>query len=175
MSAGAPLFRRILGARFDELPPPIRRLHAAPSGGTFSGRCDISAGASWPAKLLVRVAGLPGSAGDVPVDVGILHDAARETWTRRFDGTRMQSTLSERDGRLVEAIGPMQLGFDLEVAEGAIVWKAVHARALGVPLPLSWFRKVGAREAVQDGRYTFDVWVELPVVGLLIRYRGWLE
>ena len=171
----APLFRRILGSRFDQLPLPLQRLHDTRSQVVFSGRCDIAGSASWPAHVLALFAGLPRPAGDVPVNVSILYDGNGETWTRRFDTKRMQSRLTERNGKLIEAVGPVQLSFALEVVDGAIVWTAVHARAFGLPLPLSWFRKVAAREAVENGRYTFDVRAELPVVGLLVHYRGWLE
>jgi len=51
----------------------------------------------------------------------------------------------------------------------------VQARALGVPLPARWFAGVAARESEADGRYCFDVRAALPLAGLLVHYRGWLD
>lgn len=59
--------------------------------------------------------------------------------------------------------------------EPGLVWRLVRVRALGLPLPAGWFAGVRAREFERDGRYYFDVAAQLPVMGLLVRYRGWLE
>jgi len=60
-------------------------------------------------------------------------------------------------------------------ADPGLSWRLVRVRALGLPLPSGWFAGVRAREFERDGRYHFDVAAQLPVVGLLVRYRGWLE
>ena len=60
--------------------------------------------------------------------------------------------------------------------DGAIVWRVVRVHALGVPLPARWFRSVRARESAgDDGRYHFDVSASMPIAGLLVHYRGWLD
>lgn len=123
-----PLFRRILGSRFEQLPVPLQRLHDTHLQGAFSGRCDIAGGASWPANVLARFMGLPRPADDVPVHVTIVCNGDRETWTRRFDTKRMRSRLTERNGKLVETVGPIQLAFELQVVDGGILWTAVRAR-----------------------------------------------
>jgi hypothetical protein len=87
----------------------------------------------------------------------------------------MQTRVTERKGRLVESVGPVHLAFSLDVVDDGIVWTIAGARAMGVRLPLSWFTNVTAREAAESGRYTFDVRAELTYIGLLVRYRGWLE
>ena len=84
--------------------------------------------------------------------------------------------MSERNGQLEERLGPMCFRFALRVENQATVWTLVGVKLLGLlPLPLAWFRGVGARESAQSGRYHFDVSAALPVVGLLIHYRGWLS
>jgi len=175
MTASEPLFRRILGTRFDQLPVALQRVHESRTAGRFSGRCDIIRGESWAARILAYMAALPHPGDDVAIGVDIVCELGDETWTRRFGRNLMQSRLTERHGRLVERLGPVRLTFVLEIVEGTIVWTIVNAHVLGVRLPLSWFRKVTAKEAVEAGRYTFDVRAELPRVGLLIHYRGWLE
>lgn len=59
--------------------------------------------------------------------------------------------------------------------EPGLSWHLVRVRALGLPLPVSWFAGVTAREFELDGRYCFDVHAALPGVGLLVHYRGWLD
>ena len=76
---------------------------------------------------------------------------------------------------MCEQVGLARFGFRLTVAEGGIVWRVARVTALGLPLPARWFGKVRARESELEGRYCFDVAAALPAVGLLVRYRGWLD
>ena len=87
----------------------------------------------------------------------------------------MRSTLTERDGLLEEALGPARFRFVLSVADGGVAWRVAGMRVMGVPLPAAWFKAVTARQSVRAGRYTFDVRAELPWIGLLVHYQGWLE
>ena len=170
-----PLFKRILGAKFDALPMLLQDVHDSRPSKKFRGRCEIQCGRRWAARVLARMAALPKPARDVPIDVSIHCEGDQETWTRVIGVRRMQTRLAEREGLLVESVGPVHLSFSLDVVDETIVWRMAGARAMGFRLPLSWFTNVSAREAVESGRYTFDVRAELAYVGLLIHYRGWLE
>lgn len=49
-------------------------------------------------------------------------------------------------------------------------------RAFGLlPLPSGWFEGVRCREREHAGRYEFLVEARLPLIGLVVRYDGWLE
>jgi hypothetical protein len=48
-------------------------------------------------------------------------------------------------------------------------------RFLGVPLPRRLHPRVRTLESERDGRYRFEVEAHLPLLGLLVRYTGWLE
>ena len=87
----------------------------------------------------------------------------------------MPSRLWERHGLLCEQLGLARFGFRLTAEQGDIVWRVERVTALGLPLPARWFDKVQARESQLEGRYGFDVAAAMPVIGLLVRYRGWLH
>lgn len=87
----------------------------------------------------------------------------------------MSSRLWERDGLLCEQLGLARFGFRLTVEQGAIVWRVARVSTLGLRLPARWFRGVVAFESEAEGRYLFDVAATLPVIGLLVHYRGWLH
>lgn len=76
---------------------------------------------------------------------------------------------------LCERLGLATFGFRLALVDGAVAWRVVRVRVFGVSLPARWFTGVGARESAEDGRYRFDVWAALPLTGLLVHYRGWLD
>jgi hypothetical protein len=79
------------------------------------------------------------------------------------------------DGLLCERLGLVTFAFALAVADGILTWQVRRVRALGVPLPARWFEGVRACESEVAGRYHFDVRASLPLAGMLVHYRGWLD
>ena len=170
------LFERVLGdAAFSTLPQRVQALHRATGKRTYSGSATVEAGGGWLARLCAWLTALPAQEQTVPVQVEITSDAHGERWTRHFGAHRMPSRFWVQDGLLCEHIGVATFAFALTAQGGALHWQVRHARALGVRLPAFLFRAVRAREFEADGRYGFDVEARLPLAGLLVHYRGWLN
>lgn len=169
-----PLFARLLGRRFVELPPTVRRLHARQGITTYHGEVTVERGAGVLARLCAVATRLPPS-GRGPLAVDIVAHAAGERWTRRTGGHAMRSCLWSADGLLCERLGLVTFGFRLDVDRQGLTWRVERVRALGMPLPAAAFRRVRASEREIAGRYVFDVAAVLPLVGPLIHYRGWLD
>lgn len=170
-----PLFRRLMGAAFDGLPPQIRAVHEGQPNRSWSGRCRVTRGTGWLSRLCGALASLPSAAEAVPLRVSIVADARGETWKRDFGGKVMRSTMRERDGLLEERLGPTVFRFALLAEVQGIRWRLAGVRTLGIPLPVAWFGKVSAEESLDGSLYQFDVRAELPVAGLLVHYRGTLD
>jgi hypothetical protein len=169
------LFRRIIGERFDALPRGLRAIHEGELPRSFSGTCRVDRGSGWLSRLCGSLARLPPAADSVPVRVSIRAFEGGERWDRDFGGCAMRSELRERAGELEERVGAAVLRFALEPGPGSIRWRLTGARALGIPLPLAWFRGVQAIESMEQGRYRFDVRAEFLPAGLLVHYRGSLD
>ena len=170
----SPLFRRVLGDEFEILFPSVSLIHAAAGRRRYHGQVDVVRGANPVSRLFACATRLP-PAGRSEIEVEIDASGETERWTRHIGGHAMPSRLWDRDGLLYEQLGIARFGFRLAVEEGGIVWRVARVHVLGVRLPARWFAKVQARESELDGRYRFDVVAALPVVGLLVRYRGWLD
>ncbi len=170
----AALFSRVLGESFATLAPPVRSLHLRETGRRYRGEVEVERGRSLLAALCARATRLP-PAGRGPIEVEIAIDARGERWARHVGGHAMRSHLWERDGLLHERLGPVTFVFRLSARDGAIEWSVVRARAFGLPLPARWFDGVTAHEGEREGRYAFDVRAALPLAGLLVHYRGWLD
>ncbi len=168
-----PLLRSVLGPAFDRLPAVLRALHSQGSG-TWTGEVLVRSGSNLLSRLCAWVAGLPPRC-EGRIQVGIEASADGETWTRRFPAHVMRSSLFLDRGRLGEWLGPMRFRYRLEPEGGRLLWSVERAWLLFLPLPRALFRGVVASESVDDGRYTFDVAAALPVIGLLVHYRGWLD
>ena len=125
-------------------------------------------------RIVAAATHLP-PAGDGPLCVEIDASPDSERWTRFIGGRAMPSRLWRESDVLCERLGLATFGFRLEVVDGAIVWRVARVRVFGLSLPAHWFTGVGARESAEGERYRFDVWAALPLIGLLVHYRGWLD
>lgn len=169
-----PLFRHLLGESFAGLAPRVRALHLRAGARRYRGEVEVERGRHPLARLCAWATRLP-PAGRGPIAVDIASDDGGERWVRHVGGHAVRSRLCERDGLLHERLGAVSFVFRLDARDGAIEWSVVRVQALGLALPARWFGEVGARESERDGRYTFDVRAALPLAGLLVHYRGWLD
>lgn len=168
------LYERILGSSFNALAPILQNIHDTRRAKTYAGRCTVRAGENRVAKVIARVAGLPVATAEVPVEVAILSGDRAEQWTRTFGVRKMRSVLADRGQLLEERLGPVVLTFELTASPQTIVWTLKRARLAFVRLPISRLLSCAAREAVENGRYTFDVSAHVRGIGLIVHYRGWL-
>jgi len=170
----SPLFRRVLGADFETLSAVVKALHSARGHRRYRGQVEVVRGATPLARLFAWATRLP-PAGQGEAEVEIDASGEEERWTRHIGGHAMPSRLWEQDGLLCEQLGLARFGFRLTAEQGDIVWRVERVTALGLPLPARWFGNVQARESELGGRYRFDVAAAMPVIGLLVHYRGWLH
>jgi hypothetical protein len=173
------LFPELLGERFDALPPKVRDLHLGSGTQRLVGEVTVDRGSGWLSRLCAWATRLP-PAGAGPIAVDICAAPCAERWTRHIAGHAMPSRLWADQGLLCERLGLVTFGFRLAVEENAsgdraLVWRVAQVRALGIALPTVWFTDVVARESQRGERYCFDVRAVLPLVGLLVRYEGWLH
>jgi hypothetical protein len=76
---------------------------------------------------------------------------------------------------LIEQLGPLTVEFELVPAADHLAWIARGGRVLGVRLPARFFSGIRAVESMAAQRYTFEVRAELPIMGLIVHYHGWLQ
>jgi Domain of unknown function (DUF4166) len=170
------LFIDVLGdAAFSTLPARVQALHRASGTRCYRGEADVLRGTNLLARLCGFVTAQPPAAQRVPLQVEIAATSTGECWMRNFAGHPMRSTIWARKGLLCERLGLVTFAFVLSVEDNALIWRVRGVRALGLPLPARWFDGVRARESEVAGRYHFDVEARLPLAGLLVHYRGWLD
>ena len=169
------LFARLLGDKFDVLPARVRALHACENARRYIGRADVERGVGILSRCIGAATRLPRSNPDQPLQVIIEPTANGEQWTRTFADHEMPSRLWDADGLLCERLGLATFAFRLDVRDLELTWRVERVRVFGIGLPERLFRGVVAREFEREGRYAFDVRAELPGVGLLVHYRGWLD
>ena len=178
MSASA--VAQVLGDAFASLPVEVRTAHG---GETLllTGKANADVGRGWVQALIRALFGFPRPGQGMPVSIAFSTDAAgRDSWRRDFDGrrysSRMEPGTGRRAGLLVERQQLFTWVFRLSVdAERRLILDVVAAEFLRIPIPWVLAPRCHAFETGADGRFTFDITVDLPVFGRLIRYWGVME
>ena len=173
-------FERLLGAAFEQLPAPVRQVHATRAPLRTAGRADVTAATGAMAWLVSWFAGLPKPGRDIATSVVFTPDGkGGEHWERQFADRRYQSTMAVGAGRdkgfLIEHFGLFDLQFRLTPRADGLQWSLAGWRLVGIPLPGWSVPKVECLEAADGERFTFDIDVTFPLIGWLVHYRGWLS
>jgi hypothetical protein len=174
----APLYRRMLAGAFEDLPPAVRAMHAFVGARTARGEAEVERGEGLIAGLVAALFGFPATARRAPVSVRFEAQDGAEAWTRNFAGRTMRSRQWRGEGRweglLCERFGPLVFGLAMLTDDGRLRLAVRRWGLLGLPLPLRLAPRGEAFEAESDGRFRFDVAIGAPLVGPIVRYRGWL-
>ena len=163
----------------DRLPGAVRSFHGLAGAPVWSGTADIETGGGLLGRLLRRLMGIPEAGSAIPVTVTVDRPTASgegEIWTRNFAGQRFSTQLEPgRPGQVRETFGPLSFDLGLATASGSLEMPVTDWRCFGIPMPDFLAPLSQAREFEDDrGRFRFDVRLSLPLLGLLIHYRGWL-
>ncbi len=173
-----PLYRRVLGAAWDDLPPRVREMHDITNGFAAEGTATVERGTSLAARLIAALFRFPSAGVDVPVCVDFSVKGGVETWTRTFAGRRMVSRQEAGFGRnahlIVERFGPFAFGLAPVLRDGRLYLYGRTWSLLGVPLPSALVPNGIASEREENGRFHFDVDIAAPLIGSIVHYRGWL-
>ncbi len=169
------LFGRLLGAKFDALPEPIRSMHAVSSLQASEGHCTVARGRNRIARLIAALLRLPSDCPEAQIQVYMHRHGASEAWERRIATRSFVSRLRGLDGRhVVETIGPVAFHFELLANASKLSMVLRGARIFGIAWPERLWPRISAHETVVDGKFHFDVSAALPLIGLVVAYHGTL-
>lgn len=168
------LYRRVMGPAFSHLSEPVCEMHEVFGDGGAKGEAVVSRGRSLAARIVAGLFRFP-PAGKHPLHVSFEEENGTERWIRDFSGRCFSSRLSEEKGRLVERFGALRFAFDLLPHGNGLSMEMRGWTFLGVRLPLFLAPRSIAYEWAEEDRFHFDVSIALPLIGLIVHYRGWLE
>lgn len=173
---GDGLFEKVIGPDIALLPSLVRTIHTH-ADIHLTGRAAIEGAGNWIAKIIAKLFGFPSSMADVAAEVSLKRRGEKEIWIRRFGRSTFRSTLRPGPAprRLYEQFGPFSFELEMTPDESGFALDVVSWRIVSLRMPLLLAPRTPARAFVDEkGRYSFDVTIALPLVGQLVRYRGWL-
>ncbi len=175
----APLYRQLLGNSFDTLPPRVQELHGSTAERAWRGHAEVRRGTGLLARAVAAIMGFPKAAAGVPVTVAFTPERGGERWTRDFGGRRFSSHQSAGRGKnsylLVERFGLAAFAMALVVEERRLMLVPRRWSVLGLPMPHFLMPHGMSFETDTGGKFRFDVEIAMPVVGLIVAYKGVLE
>ncbi|WP_348536443.1 DUF4166 domain-containing protein [Labrys miyagiensis] len=130
------------------------------------------------ARLVARLVGFPPETDDIPVSVTFTPKGKGEFWQRDFGGRRFSSLQVPGKGRsaglVEERFGPFGFGLALVVEDEKLHLVVRNWNVLGLPLPRFLAPGGNSFESEEDGCFHFQVEIINPLLGLIVRYKGWL-
>lgn len=174
-----PIFRKVLGERFGELPECVQALHGGAESSEWRGRATMRGARSPLGRLVARVFGFPSRDGETNVRVVISPVDRGETWVRTFGTKQFRSDLSLGKGRdawlIRERFGLISILIALVWRDNKL-WYVPRRWQLGsIPLPGFLMPSGRSFESDQHGDFAFDVTIEAPIIGLVAAYKGTLQ
>jgi hypothetical protein len=175
-----PMYQRILGIEWREIPSAIFRLHASPRPTTLKGVCAVRRGLNPLARVTATVFGLPKAGENQSISIsfsGNSENPSIETWIRIIGKSKFVSHLSVgahgQEHLLCEQVGPAKFYTALVTEPQDEVHLVLRQwKLLGIPMPMFLAPRVTAFEKDQLGKYHFFVEISHPLVGLIVRYQG---
>ncbi|MCB2136615.1 MAG: DUF4166 domain-containing protein [Rhodobacteraceae bacterium] len=179
-AAGKSLYPLLLGDRFARLPAEVQALHQPGARSVWRGRADVIRGTGLLAAVVAGMFRFPKQGKDIPVEVTFTTDAeGRELWVRNFAGRAMRSRQEAGRGRnlhhIIERFGPVAVTLAVLIRGDRLFLVPRGWRIFGLPLPASLLPHGQSFESAAEGRFRFHVDIDMPIIGPVVRYEGWLE
>ncbi|APW42234.1 SDR family oxidoreductase [Rhodoferax saidenbachensis] len=178
MEARSPV-ERVLGPAWQQLPQSVRAAHTnTRSTRALSGLASVERGTGILARITAGIFRFPKASKEVPITVTFDQSSSREIWTRDFGGRKFQSTLSSGSGRnehlLDERFGPFKFGMALILEKGRLNFVVRNWSFFGLSMPRSWAPFGDSYECEKAEMFHFHVEIRHPLLGLVVRYVGYL-
>ncbi|MGE0152866.1 MAG: DUF4166 domain-containing protein [Reyranellaceae bacterium] len=172
------LYRRVLDAAWDELPPALQAMHASVAGRISAGEATVERGRNPLARLAADLMRFPRAGERIAVRVTFAPIEGGEIWRRDFGGRSFSSIQTEGRGRsqhlIEERFGAIGVALACVIEGGRLRLIVRRWSLFGIAMPRLLSPGGEAFEYEQDGRFHFDVELKAPLLGRLVRYRGWL-
>ncbi len=154
----------------------LHRFHLGDRPVAAVGWLDVERGSSLVNRCLGALLRLPRAGAHQQLQVRIADTDGLERWHRRIGGRRLDSRQRRVGNVLVEYAGPVELRMRMEVTDDRLTLTplggALRIGRMKIPLPTVVAPHTAAVATSTDDGFEVEVRIWVPLVGLLIAYRG---
>ncbi|MEO8000371.1 MAG: DUF4166 domain-containing protein [Arenimonas sp.] len=170
------LYQKTLGNGWHLLPKELQEIHASAGDLNASGEACVERGKGLLPGLIATLFGFPRPAKNIPVTVSFKSCGNVELWQRTFGHKSFCSTQTHGSttGLLSERFGPFAFDLALVIRDGKLMFMVRDWYFLGIHMPRALAPGGNSFEFSEAGRFNFHIEVAHPLLGLIVRYRGWL-
>lgn len=173
--ATLPLYRRVMGANFEQLPEVLKRFHDHATGSRARGTFRVVRSGGLFRKIVAEVLRMPAAGDCVPIQLEVAVDGDRERWLRHFPD-QCTTTVQWADGHLLmEQFGMVSFSCALVLEGSRLRYEFRRAWFAGIPLPALFSPHVESYVDAGDSGWRVAVHIFAPVLGEIVQYGGWIE
>lgn len=173
------LYQKVLEDAYRKLPEQVQRLHNNTDKSVWRGTANIKRGNNIISRLISKFVGFPEAGKNIPVVVNFSTNYGTEKWHRTFGDKSFYSYQFMGTGRntnlICEKFGPLIFAMAVVVKDSKLHLIQRRWTFLGMPMPKFLLPEGDVYEHVVDGNFAFNVEVRLPIIGLLVHYKGTLR
>lgn len=171
------IFETIIGNNYEKLPALLRRLHDGRKTETWKGMITVERSSNMLGHTIGTVIGLPERMQRQPFEMTFHAERnAKSAWTRTFHNKTMKSiTEVKEDGQdnlMLDTMWPVSIGLKTTASSNKIEYTGKKAYIFGLALPAILNPKITSSEECHDDHITFNVSINIPVIGRISRYHG---
>ncbi len=173
------VFEKVLSNEFNNLREQVRVLHAPDGPTVWKGQTQAEGPSNILGKLAGLIAGVNVKTGETETTVTITPKPNGEVWERNFGGRTFKSRLTPGKGKneylMMEHFGPLKFALALVHKDQRLYFIPRRWFFLGIPMPQFLLPKGDTYETVTDSKFEFHVDLQVPIIGRVAKYQGWLE
>ncbi|KAF2075369.1 hypothetical protein CYY_003345 [Polysphondylium violaceum] len=192
MSVYRNVFAIAMGNRYNGLPKVIQEFHNS-HHQVWNGQTLVNGSSNILVSTMRFILGMPQPTGQNTIPISLVvtfNDKGEQTWKRKFAGKKFYSTLgncqdnnnnnNDKSSLIYEKFGLLTQYFRLihhvDPYE-RLSMEFVYCCILGIKLPKFLEPTIVSNTSINPntGLYQFNVKVDLPIVGNLISYQGYLN
>ena len=132
-AAGCSPYEAVLGPAFASLHAHVRRAHLPPLRA--QGTITVEHGPGWLTRPLIWLMKLPAAGPAQPVALDLVWDGGDLVWTRRIGDSTLRTRQRASGARIVERAGLGRVAFDLEIENGALLYRQSSIQVAGLSVP----------------------------------------
>jgi Domain of unknown function (DUF4166)/Saccharopine dehydrogenase NADP binding domain len=166
-----PLYKLIMSQDYNNLSKTVAKMHWIIGNSGAVGEATVTRGKSVFAQIVCAIMGFPPE-GTTSLHVQFDEHKGRERWTRSFGTSVFSSVLSLSGGQLVESFGALSFAFGLGSYKKTLRMHPHRWTAFGIRMPRWLGPKTQASEWQDGDAFCFDVAIDLPLIGRIVRYQG---